>query len=135
MRLGQARRFPLFLLLIFVLSAAASWTFGARARWVPAGCAVLGAALCLLLLAQRAGTASPESGSGAWRPMLTLLLVAGAGALGGMLAAAPAAYLGYALFSEKRHWRGALTAAVVATLLVYILFGLLLSVPLLKEFP
>jgi H+/gluconate symporter-like permease len=96
---------------------------------------VLGAALCLLLLVKKEGVTRAEPGSGAWRAILTLLVVAGAGALGGMLAAAPAAYLFYALFSEGRNWRSALAAAVVSTLLVYVLFGVLLEVPLLRNLP
>lgn len=136
MRPTQARLFPIVLLLFFVLCGAVSRTFGARTRWVPAACAVLGAALCLLLLVKKAGTTSGEPGTGAWRAVLTLLVVAGAGALGGMLAAAPAAYLVYALFFSKGwNWRAALAAAAVSTLLVYVLFGVLLEVPLLRSLP
>lgn len=136
MRPTQARLLPIFLLLFFVLSGAVSRTFGARARWVPAGCAALGAALCLLLLVKKEGATAGEPGTRAWRAVLTLLVVAGAGALGGMLVAAPAAYVVYALFSsEGRNWRHTLAAAVVSTLLVYVLFGVLLGVPLLRNLP
>jgi hypothetical protein len=131
----QARLFPLFLLLLFVLFGAGSRSFGERSRWVPFGCGGLGAALCLVLMVKKEETTSAEPGSGAWRAELTLLVVAGAGALGGMLAAAPAAYLFYALVSEGRSWRNALAAAVVSTVLVYFLFGVLLEVPLLRNLP
>jgi hypothetical protein len=123
--------FVIALLLVFLISGALSMAFNGRTRPMPAACAALGVVLCLVLTARRDATTKPQSGSRVWRFLAMPFLVAAAGAAGGILAAAPAAYLGYALVSETRNWRSALTAAVISTLLAYVLFGMLLGVPVL----
>ena len=127
--------FLYFLLAVFLLFALTSLSISPAARTVPAGCAAVGFALSLLLL--RKEKAPPKSGHrGAREAVSTLLIVSGVAAVAGMLAMAPASYLAYALVSGgARDWRRMAVAAAVATLAAYLLFGILLQVPLARTLP
>lgn len=127
--------FIFFLLALFLLFGLISLSFSSAARMVPASCAAVGIALCLLSL--RKEKAAPETGHrGARDAVSTLLIVSGVAAVAGMLAMAPATYLAYALVSGRgRDWRRVAVAAAVATLATYLVFGILLQVPLARTLP
>ncbi|MEE8587069.1 MAG: tripartite tricarboxylate transporter TctB family protein [Acidobacteriota bacterium] len=128
-----------FLLAVFVFFGLLSIQISPRARWVPLGACLPGAALCLWILVrgsepkkqQRRAAAAQKSASGARNLALTLSVSLAAAAVGGLIYAVPLCYLLFALLSDGRAklWQ-ALAAALAATLFIYILFGVLLRVPL-----
>lgn len=124
---------PLFLYLllsIFLLFAFASLSISPAARMVPAGCAAAGIVLSLLLL-KKESAPSEAVHRGARDAVATLLIVSGVAAVAGMLAMAPATFVAYALVSGRdRDWREVAVTAAVATLVTYLIFGILLHVPL-----
>ena len=135
MTLTGNRLFPFFLLVFFLLCALLSWSFSPAARWGPAGSALSGAALCLWLLSKKDAVTVNEPRAGLRSAVATLLIVSGVAGLAGMLAMAPATYLAYMLLSKTKDRRRLLVAAAVSTLVVYLLFGVLLQVPLSRNLP
>jgi hypothetical protein len=117
----------------FSLLGIMSLSFSAPARAVPAFTAALGVALCTVFV-----VASKDSGSKGsqqqrpWRPILTLLAVSALASFLGMLLLVPATFILYLLPNGNRHWR-AWGAAALATLLVYLTFGMILKVPLIRS--
>jgi hypothetical protein len=133
MTLARNRYFPLLLLVCFLLFASLCLSFSPVARWVPAGSAVSGAVLCLFLLGRKEEVAEGRRGTSPWGVVGTLLIASSITGLVGILAAVPATYVSYAWFSGEKDWWRVLLLAVISTLAIYLIFGLLLEIPLTRN--
>ena len=134
----------LFLFAVFLLSGFLSLGFSERARWVPVGTAAPGALLCLWAMVRtfrreprRSVETEPSLEARQMAPhglrnmSLTLAggLAVAAGA--GFVYSVPVIFFIFALLSEGRArlWSAA-AIAILATVVVYLLFGVALQIPL-----
>ena len=134
----------LFLFAIFLLSGFFSLSFSERARWVPLGTAVAGTLLCVWAMVRTFGQTTNQSieagrsveeqqmaPHGLRNLTLTLTVGLAVGAIAGLVYSVPVIFFLFALLSQgKSGLRSAATIAILATAVVYLLFGLGLQIPL-----
>ena len=128
----------LFLFAVFLLFGILSLGFSARARWVPVGTAAPGALLCLWAMVRTFRRETPRSVEaeqmaphGLRNMSLTLAGGLAVAVVAGFVYSVPVIFFFFALLSEGRSglWSAA-AVAILATVVVYLLFGVALQIPL-----